>query len=151
MLAHAVHLCQEGRYDPLLDFAACTVLPPGTEGVHLVDDDDARALRPGLAEEVAQLRLGLAVVCRRETGPRDGECGGVGGGGDGAREVRLACAWWAVEEDPTGGFESCTGGREGVRACVACLERREDEVKRFTKVVEEVWTGEWDLDEVPDF
>ena len=24
-------------------------------------------------------------------------------------------------------------------------------MKRFTKVVEEVWTGEWDLDEVPDF
>ena len=59
---HAVHECQELRDDALLDLAAGPVLAARAERVDLVEHDDARGVRAGLREHVADPRLGLAVI-----------------------------------------------------------------------------------------
>ena len=94
---HAIHDREQLRDDALLDLAAGPVLAARAQRVHLVEHDDARRAGSRLREDVAQLRLCLAVVGRRELGPIYGEQRCARGGRDGAREVRLACAGWTME------------------------------------------------------
>lgn len=76
----------------------------GEERVDLVDEDDGWRQRFGQREEGPDQLFRLAEVFRRQAAGGDGEEGGSGLGGDGAREHCFARARWTEEEHAAGGF-----------------------------------------------
>ena len=100
-LREAVHQRQELRDHPLFHVAD-DPLPPRRDGVDLVEEDDAWGAAGGLVEELAQMRLALAVELVDDLRPVDREEIGLGFVGDGAGEQSFAAAGRAVEEHALG-------------------------------------------------
>src|SRR5207247_6665897 len=76
-----------------------TGAPLGTEGVDLVDEDDARRVALGLVEQVAYAARADAHEHLDELGARDGEEGHARLARNGTREHRLSRAGRPDEQD----------------------------------------------------
>ena len=103
-LIEAVHLVQELEEDALhLPVGpGLRVEALGGDGVHLVDEDDARGVLLGEAEDVADHAGSLAEVLLDEFRPDHGDEGGGRGVGDGLGHHGFAGPGRAVQEDAAG-------------------------------------------------
>src|SRR2546428_8984778 len=78
----------------------------GSDGVHLVDEYDARSSLLRFLEDLAQSSLGFAVELRHYLRSGDDVEVGVRLIGDSLGYQRFAAAWRAVKEDSFGGLDA---------------------------------------------
>ena len=108
----AVHQRQELRHDALFDVSD-DVGPLRGEGVHLVEEDDAGGVLPGLVEDLPQLRFALPVELVDELGAVDVDEMGPDLVGNGARDEGLSRSRRPGEENPLGRIDPELGEQVG--------------------------------------